>query len=72
MKLQTKKYFYQVDWFHPFSIVGYRDDGEMDGRNWGLDLDLRTVLNVCHYEYGWIFACRVLGFGFEFSRLDFA
>jgi len=71
MKIKNKKYFTSFNWFHPFELIGYRNDGDLDGRNWGLDLDLRSTCSICHYEYGYIFTVRVLGFGFELSLLEF-
>lgn len=68
--MKKPNYYTYFNWFHPFEIVGYRNDGELDGKNWGLDLDLRSTLNLCHYEYGWIFTLRILGFGFELSLLE--
>lgn len=69
--MKQPKYVPYWNFFHPFELVGYRNDGDLDGRNWGLDLDLRTTVSLCRYEYGWIFTMRILGFGFEFSLLEF-
>jgi hypothetical protein len=68
--MKRAEHFPYWNFFHPFELVGYRNDGDLDGKNWGLDLDLRTTVGLCHYEYGWIFTLRILGFGFEFSLLE--
>lgn len=70
MKIKEPKYYPHFNLFHPFELVGYRNDGDLDGKTYGLDLDLRSTLSVCHYEYGWIFTVRLLGFGFELSLLE--
>lgn len=68
--MKKTEYHVYLNWFHPFEILGYRNEDNDEGKNWGLDLDLRTTLNLHRYEYGWIFTLRILGFGFEYSLLE--
>ena len=66
------KYYHDVRWFHPFSILIRRCGQDMyDGRTYGLDLDLRTAITYHTYEYGRVFTFRILGFGFEYGLLEF-
>ena len=64
------KYYWSIKWFHPFEVVLTRDYGEYEGRSWGLDLDLRTMLTYHNYEYGNILTVRILGFGVEIGMLE--
>lgn len=59
-----------IKWFHPFEVLFRRDYGEYEGRSYGVDLDLRTMITYHAYEYGHIFSMRILGFGFELSLLE--
>jgi hypothetical protein len=64
------KYYWTLNWFHPFEVVLTRDYGEYDGRSYGLDLDLRSMLTYHTYEYGKILTVRILGFGLELGMLE--
>lgn len=70
MKKKKQEHYTYVNWYHPFKLVGYKNDGEVDGKTWGLDLDLRTTFSFCVYEYGYVCTFTVLGFGFELSWLQ--
>lgn len=73
MAKRKSEYHRQVNWFHPFRVVGRHvgNDELYDGTTYGLDLDLQTTLSYHTYEYGKIFTVRILGFGFEYALLEF-
>lgn|GEM_PF-3358897 len=73
MAKRKSEYHRQVNWFHPFRVVGRRtgEDELYDGTTYGLDLDLRTNISYHTYEYGRIYTFLLLGFGFELALLEF-
>ena len=56
-----------IEWFHPFNFV-VRDTHD-DLISYGFSLDLTTEMYYYTYDWGVEFNFRILGLGFEITKL---
>jgi hypothetical protein len=65
-----------IKWFHPFNFVLYKRpkidaawEPSDDLYQWGFSLDLTTEIYYYTYDWGVGFNFRLLGFGFEITKV---
>jgi hypothetical protein len=56
-----------IEWFHPFNFIAI--DIHEDLYCYGFSLDLTTEMYYYTYDWGFGFNCRILGLGFEITKL---
>jgi len=68
---------FYIKWFNPFNFIGVKkpkfDDGwhpSDDVYHYGFSLDLTTEMYYYTYDWGVGFSFRLLGFGFEITRVE--
>lgn len=65
-----------IKWFHPFNFLFYKSpkidadwEPSDDLYQWGFSLDLTTECYYYIYDWGQGFNFRVLGWGFEITKV---
>jgi hypothetical protein len=58
---------FKIQWLHPFNFI--LKDTNQDLKLYGFSLDLTTEIYYYKYDWGYGFNFRILGFGFEITKV---